>query len=293
MKNSKITFTVSYIAIICMLFHTYAYASSVQLLSGTRVYVETKQELIAKGDRVQQGQIVSAQVWQNVVLGGNLLIAAGTPVIAKVDHVKRRKIAGVKGSMSIGAYETQSVDGQTIQLSGGYNKDGKSRMALSITLGVLFILPILIPGKAAELPAGTVFDAYVDNSWNIEVGGSSDGSSSMRTVDLSYWDTDISAELLYEKLDAQEKPKYFEFEITVPEGAPSKFVIDRINSEPIKPITLKNLSENVEDDELVVNAQVKIKTLIKKFSKGINTIEISSADSAERIATKLIINIEI
>jgi hypothetical protein len=272
-----------------MLFHTHVYAGSVRLPSGTRVYVETKQELIAKGDRVQQGQIVRAQVWRDVVLGGNLLIAAGTPVIAKVDHVKRRKIAGVKGSMSIGAYETESVDGQTIQLSGGYNKDGKSRMALSITLGVLFILPILIPGKAAELPAGTVFDAYVDNSWNIAVGG----SSSVRTVNLSYWETDISAELLYEELDAQEKPKYFEFQITVPEGAPSKFVIDRINSEPIDPITLKNISENIEDDELVVNAQVKIKTLIKKFAKGINTIEISSVDSAERVAAKLIINIEI
>jgi hypothetical protein len=297
MKNSKITFTVSYIAIICMLFQTYAYASSVRLPSGTRIYVETKEELIGKGDRVQQGQNVRAQVWRDVVVGGNLLIAAGTPVIAKVDHIKRRKIAGVKGSMSIGAYETESVDGQAIQLSGGYNKEGKSRMALSITLGVLFILPIFIPGKAAELPAGTVFDAYVDNSWSIAVGGSSDGSSDgssgVRTVDLSYWDTDISAELLYEKLDAQEKPKYFEFEIVVPEGAPKKFEIDRINSEPVNPISLKNVSENVEDDELVVNAQVKIKTLIKKFSKGINTIEISSADSAERIATKLIINIEI
>jgi hypothetical protein len=289
MKNSKIAFVVSYIAIISLLFHTHLYAGSVRLPSGTRVYVETKEELIAKGDRVQQGQSVRAQVWRDVVLGGNLLIAAGTPVIAKVDHVKRRKIAGVKGSMSIGAYETESIDGQTIQLSGGYNKEGKSRMALSITLGVLFILPILIPGKAAELPAGTVFDAYVDNSWDVAVGGSSE----VRTVNLSYLDTDISAELLYEKLDAEEKPKYFEFEIIVPEGAPSKFEIDRINSEPIKPISLKNVSETVEDEELVVNAQVKIKTLMKKFAKGINTIEISSADSADRVAAKLIINIEI
>ena len=64
------------------------------------------------------------------------------PVIAKVDHIKGRQIAGVKGTMTIGAYETESVDGQVIQLSGGYHKEGKSRMALSITLGVLFILPI-------------------------------------------------------------------------------------------------------------------------------------------------------
>jgi hypothetical protein len=289
MKKSKITFAISYIAIIFMLFHSYAYAGSVRLPSGTRVYVETKEELIAKGDRVQQGQNVRAQVWRDVVVGGNLLIAAGTPVIAKVDHVKRRQIAGVKGTMSIGAYETEGVDGQAIQLSGGYNKEGKSRMALSITLGVLFILPILIPGKAAELPTGTVFDAYVDSSWNIEVPN----SSASRKLNLSQFSSGISAELLYDKFETQEKPKYFEFEITVSDYATKKFVIDRINSEVIDPIKLKNISEYFDDADLVINAQVKIKTLLKKFAKGINTIEIANIEGEERVSTKLTIDIEI
>jgi hypothetical protein len=266
-----------------------AFATSVKLPTGTRVYVETKQDLIGKGDQVQQGQSVRAQVWRDVIVNGNVLIAAGTPIVAKVDQYKHRQIAGVKGSMTIGAYETESVDGQVIQLSGGYHKDGKSRMALSITLGVLFILPIFIPGKAAELPSGTIFDAYIDKSWQIELGS----STPTRKIDLSYMDADISAELLYEKFEEQEKPKYFEFQITVPEGASSKFVIDRINSEAIDPIKLKNITENVEDDELIVNTQVKIKTLLKKFAKGINTIEIANTEGDERIATKLIIDIEI
>jgi hypothetical protein len=220
---------------------------------------------------------------------GRILIEAGTPVIAKVDYVKRRQIAGIKGQMKIGAYETESIDGQTIQLSGGYHKEGKSRMALSITLGVLFILPILIPGKAAELPAGTVFDAYVDRNWHIDVGN----TSSARIVNLSFLGSEIEAELLYDKLEEQEKPKYFEFEITVPTDSSREFVIDRINSEEIKPLKLKNISETVEDDEAVVNAQIKIKTLVKKFAKGINSIEISSLGGDERVSTKLIINIEI
>ena len=94
-------------------------------------------------------------------------------------------------------------------------------------------------------------------------------------------------------MDEQEKPKYFEFVITVPVDASREFVIDRINSEDIKPLKLKNLSETVEDDEAVVNAQIKIKTLVKKFAKGINSIEISSVGGDERVSTKLIINIEI
>ena len=273
----------------CLLFQAQVYASSIRLPPDTRVYVETKQDLVAKGDRVQQGQIVRAHVWRDVVVNGRVLITAGTPVIAKVDHVKNRQIAGVKGSMTIGAYETESIDGQAIQLSGGYHKEGKSRMALSITLGVLFILPIFIPGKAAELPSGTVFDAYINRSWQIEVAD----SNSVRKLNLTNMSADISAELLYGRFEAEEKPKYFEFQITVPEGAPTNFVIDRINSEEIKPLKLKIISENIEDDETVVNAEIKIKTLLKKFAKGINTIEIASIDGDERVATKLTIDIEI
>jgi hypothetical protein len=289
MKSSRITRVASHIITACILFQGQVYAGVVRLSPDTRVYVETKEELIAKGDRVTQGQIVRSSVWRDVIADGRVVIEAGTPVIAKVDYVKRRKIAGVKGQMKIGAYETESIDGQTIQLSGGYHKEGKSRMALSITLGVLFILPILIPGKAAELPAGTVFDAYVDRSWQIEVGD----TSSARIVNLSFLGSEIEAELLYDKLEEQEKPKYFEFEITVPTDSSREFVIDRINSEEIKPLKLKNISETVEDDEAVVNAQIKIKTLVKKFAKGINSIEISSSNGDERVSTKLIINIEI
>lgn len=290
MRSLRINRIATFVISFCFIFQGHvAYAASVKLPTGTRVYVETKQELIGKGDRVQQGQSVRAVAWRDVVVNGHVLIAAGTPIIAKVDQYKRRQIAGVKGTMTIGAYETESVDGQAIQLSGGYHKEGKSRMALSITLGVLFILPIFIPGKAAELPAGTIFDAYVDQSWQIDIGD----TSGARKIDLSYMGADISAELLYEKFEAQEKPKYFEFQITVPQDSSNNFVIDRINSEAIDPIKLKNISEVIEDDELIVNAQIKIKTLLKKFAKGINTIEIANIEGDERISTKLTIDIEI
>ena len=290
MKSSITKNIVSFVAAFCILFQVQvAFGAGITLPAYTRVYVETTQDLIGKRGQAEPGQSVNAKVWRDVVVNGHVLIAAGAPIIAKVDSVKHRNIAGVKGTMTVGAYETESVDGQAIQLSGGYHKDGKSRMALSITLGVLFILPIFIPGKAAELPAGTVFDANVDNNWQVEVGA----STGTRKINLSYMDSEISAELLYEKFEEEEKPKYFEFQITVPQGASTDFVIDRINSEEIKPLKLKNISENIEDDEAVVNAQIKIKTLLKKFAKGINTIEIANIEGDERVATKLTIDIEI
>ena len=290
MKPSRTKNIVSFVAAFCVLFQMQvAFAVGIKLPAYTRVYVETTQDLIGKRGQAEPGQSVNAKVWRDVVVNGHVLIAAGAPIIAKVDSVKHRNIAGVKGTMTVGAYETESVDGQAIQLSGGYHKDGKSRMALSITLGVLFILPIFIPGKAAELPAGTVFDANVDNNWQVEVGA----SAGTRKINLSYMDSEISAELLYEKFEEQEKPKYFEFQITVPQDASRSFVIDRINSEAIKPLKLSNVGENFEGVELVINAQIKIKTLLKKFAKGINTIEIANIEGDERVATKLTIDIEI
>ena len=290
MRSSRTRYIASFVTSFCILFQfQVAYASSVKLSTNTRVYVKTTQGLIGKRDQAQEGQSVRAEIWRDVVVNGHTLIAAGAPVVARVDAVKYRNIAGVKGKMTVGAYETESVDGQAIQLSGGYNKDGKSRMAVSITLGVLFILPIFIPGKAAELPAGTVFDANVDRNWDIDVGA----AASVQTIDLSYFGSDIEAELLYDKLESEEKPKYFEFQITVPVDAPRTFVIDRVNSDEIKPLKLKVLSETIEDDEAVINAQIKIKTLIKKFAKGINTIEVTNTGTDERVSTKLTVDIEI
>lgn len=290
MRSSKIRNIASFVASCSLLFQVQvAYAASVKLPASTRVYVSTSEGLIGKRDQAEVDQPVRAKVWRDVVVNGHVLIAAGAPVMARVDSIKYRNIAGVKGKMTVGAYETESVDGQRVQLSGGYLKDGKSRMALSITLGVLFILPIFIPGKAAELPSGTVFDADVDGNWNIDVGG----AASIQTIDLSHFGSDIEAELLYDKLESEEKPKYFEFLITVPVDAKRTFVIDRVNSEEIKPLKLKVVSETLEDDEAAISAQIKIKTLIKKFKKGINTIEITNTGADERISTKLTVDIEI
>jgi hypothetical protein len=58
-------------------------------------------------------------------------------------------------------------------------------------------------------------------------------------------------------------------------------------------LKLKVVSEAIEDDEAVVTAQIKIKTLLKKFAKGINTIEIANITGDERVATKLTIDIEV
>ncbi len=100
-------------------FHIVAFAAEVRLPTNTRVYVETTESLVAKGGKVNKGDSVGSKVWRDVIVNSVVVIAAGTPVIARIDEVSKSRMAGVKGTMSIGAYETESIDGQTIQLSGG------------------------------------------------------------------------------------------------------------------------------------------------------------------------------
>ena len=285
------------ITIAAFQFQNVAFAAEVKLPTNTRVYVETTERLVAKGEKVNKGDTVGSKVWRDVIVNSVVVIAAGTPVVARIDEVSKSRMAGIKGTMSIGAYETESIDGQTIQLSGGYNKEGTSRMAGAIVGGLIFLPLIFIHGSAAEMPAGSVFDAYVDRSWQIDVGD----DPANRVIDLSAYSLDvISAELLYESLTKQEKPKDFEFLVTIIESDPRPvviqritLVIDRINGVPIRPVKLTVVSEVIEDDKVIIVATVRIETLIEKFRKGINTIEISYGEGDHRTATELIINIQI
>ena len=205
--------------------------------------------------------------------------------------LKKRKVAGIKGKMSLRAMETQAVDGQSVQLDGGYNKQGKGRIALAASLAAIVFLPaIFIPGGPAELPEGTVFDAMVATPITI----AAQGRTTTPRIDLSGPDTRLEVTLLYEELENQEKPKWFHFQIIAPKGASDELMIDRINGEEVAPLSMRNLSDNQIDDRKVVVAGVKIKKLTKRFRKGLNTIQVSTTTATgERLSDEILVEIEI
>jgi hypothetical protein len=286
----KINSFVTYLTVFCFLCNSQiTLASTTTLHSDQRIFVKTLEELIAKSDRVQVGQRVRAQVSRDVIVDGKVLIKEGTIVLVKVNSVSQKNFAGIKGKLSLSAIRTESIDGQVIDLDGGYHKEGRSKMALSITLAVIVFLPLIfIRGKSAELPAGTIFDAFTARSYDVVTR-----DQERKRIDLTDFDSVMSAELLYDNLNESKKPKYFEFEITIPEGVERKFIIDKINDQSVKPMNLDIQSERVEDDELVVNVRIKIKLLVKNFAKGFNTIGITNIGESDNPSTSLVVDIEI
>lgn len=258
-------------------------ANFVQTHENTPVYLVTTKEIIAKRKTYDVGDTIPVEVWRDVVVDGYTVIKAGTPATLRVDSIKGRSVVGISGKVSFGAVETTAADGQTVHLGGGYNKKGAGRIALSATLGALVFWPALfIPGGVPRFPEGTVFDAYTDGSYNVEILG-----DQRRVIQLSSG-TRFTAEMDYDKLLATEKPKHFDILLYETEGQP-EFVIDNINGESIEPLELQNLGE--EDGH--VRTSIDIKTLSKKFQRGINRFEVAYVDdSGDRIASEVILEIE-
>jgi hypothetical protein len=268
-----------------------AMAQTKILPEGTRVYLKLDQLVSGKRGEAEAGDIVGCSVWRDVDLQGVVLVKAGTKAICKVESVKHANIAGIKGKLVLAAMDTAAIDGQKLQLTGGYNKEGKSRMALTISLAALVAWPLIfITGKAAELPEGTVIDAYTGPDLPVVIPA---GAAGIQAISLSGLPTVFSAEMILEEfLAPNAKPEFFKIQILKPGALPPKLVIDNVNGKPVEPMPLVVTESKTINGNAQAIATISIKTLSKTFQKGINRFEISYMENGQRFSTEVILNIQ-
>ena len=269
-----------------------SFAEVVTVPPDTKIYVETDEPVIGKKKYTQIGQVVRATVWRDVVVEDRTVIEAGTPVLVRVDTLKGGRIAGRKGKMTLGAYDTTGVDGATIDLGGGYYKEGKGRIALSATLAAVVFLPLIfLKGKSAELPRGTIFDAYTKRRVDVET---EDLERPSRTINLSKLiASQMDVEVLYSELESAEEPEYFSFAIKAPVGNSGEFIIDVVNVAKADDALELEAEKTGTDGEIEHwNGRVKIKKLAKQFKKGINTFEIATSIEGERLSDQVVLDIQ-
>jgi hypothetical protein len=265
-------------------------AVSRELPAGSKVFLTLDEGVTSKRDDAEVGQIVRCRVWRDVDMGGMAFIKAGTPATCKVDKVKRRNMGGFEGKISIAGIDTTAIDGNQVMLSGGYNKEGSGRKAVVWTVGLLLLWPVLfVPGGTAELPPGTIFDTYTASALTI----AADVSTSSRAINLDGLLADYSAEFLLDDFLGEKKPKEFKFKIVKTGAFPAEFRIDQVNDTQIEPISLKLGAASSEGDVTTVVGAVDIKTLAKHFQKGINRIQVAYSDQEQRVATEVLIEIQI
>jgi hypothetical protein len=198
-------------------------------------------------------------------------------------------MGGVEGKISVAGLDTVAVDGQQVMLSGGYNKEGSGRKAVVWTVGLLLLWPVLfVPGGAAELPPGTIFDTYTASVLHL----TADVSTSSRAINLAGVLSDYSAEFMLDEFLNSKKPEAFKIKITKTGTFPSEFTIDNVNDKPIEPIPLKLTEQSTADDTTTAFGEVKVKVLAKHFQKGINRFQVAYKDGQERVSTEVLVEIQ-
>jgi hypothetical protein len=257
-------------------------AETVTIPFGTTVFCELDQQVTTRQKEayaVQTGDIVLAHVWKDVWVDGRRVIAAGTPVYAKVERMKKARMAGQKGFLEIEVLSVSAVDSKDVPLNGGYDRSGKGRMGVTIGLAVALAWPfVFIKGKNVFLEPGTIFDATVLASTEVDV------PDDARPPTEVAGEPGFVVEVSYDELDLEKKIRELPLILQVPEGSLSRASVVAVNGYEISPIQVKVLGEAGENR---YQAVLDFKLLSNHFSRGMNRFEIAMGDQRSEVLLEI------
>ncbi len=115
------------------------------------------------------GERIPAEVAEDVIVDGKVLIKEGSSVKILVTQVQKKKWAGRGGDLSLEMKSVKAVDGKSVPLISATGRGGKNNTASTVTLTVLFGLPgLLRRGEDAYIKEGTEFTAFVEKDTLID-----------------------------------------------------------------------------------------------------------------------------
>lgn len=257
-------------------------AETVTIPFGTTVFCELDQQITTRqkeAHAVQTGDIVRAHVWKDVWVDGHRVIAAGTPVYAKVERMKKARMAGQKGFLEIEVLSASAVDTTAVALDGGYDRSGRGRMGVTIGLAVALAWPfVFIKGKNVFLEPGAIFDSMVSASTRVEVP--EDAPLAIRVEG----EPGLVVEISYAELDLTKKIKQLPLILQVPEGQLSRASVVSVNGNEINPIQVTVQGEAGEGS---YEAVLDFKLLSNHFGRGMNRFEIEMGDHRAEVLLEI------
>lgn len=265
-------------------------ANAPMLPAGSQIYLELEDKVTSAHGDDDVGTIVRCQVWRDVESEGVLFVKGGTPATCRVNKVSHNGMAGGKGKVAIGAVETHTVDGQSVMLAGGYNKEGASHSAVVWTTTILLFWPaIFIHGGNALIPPGTVFDASTVNDQAL---GSYATAGAPKTIDLRGMSDGFAADFMLDDFVAQPKHETMRIKLSKSDQLPARIFVDSVNDKPVDPIPVILKDVAVGNGMATAIAEVPTSALAKHFVKGINRFDLAYKDGVGRKATEVIVNVE-
>lgn len=145
-----------------------ALQETVTMRDGLALVVRNRALVVSKKAIV--GEIIEFEVVRDLVVDGAVVVEAGTTALGHIIEARGEGALGKAGEVIIGIDTTTSVDGQTIVLRGTAGREGDSKAVASIALGaVLCPLFLLKKGGKGDIPTGSEFKVYTENSYEIDV----------------------------------------------------------------------------------------------------------------------------
>lgn len=132
------------------------------LRSGAPVPVVLSEALTTKGKRLKVGQLVQLEVAQDVLLNGQVVIPARSPVEGVLTEVRNKGMWGKSGAIRL-HIRSVSINGVNIRLKG--DMDSRGQTGTAGVVGALVVLPVagfFVTGTSAEMPLNMPGRAFLD-----------------------------------------------------------------------------------------------------------------------------------
>jgi hypothetical protein len=132
------------------------------LRAGAPIPVVLSQALTTKGKNLKVGQRVQLEVAQDVLLNGQVVVPARSPVEGVLTHVRNKGMWGKSGAIQL-QIKSVNINGSNIRLKG--DMDSRGETGTAGVVGAIVALPIagfFVTGTSAEMPLNMPGRAFLD-----------------------------------------------------------------------------------------------------------------------------------
>lgn len=125
---------------------------------GTQVHLVLMDDL--QGKQLQAKQAVHFKVREDLIVGSTVIVKTGAEAIGHIESVSKSGLFGKSGKLVLQFDYVQSILGTKVPLRGGAGVSGGKGGALTWESAMWY-------GPNADLPVGTVINAFVDRDQTI------------------------------------------------------------------------------------------------------------------------------
>lgn len=149
---------------------TAAPANASVLRVGTEVPLKLSEALTTKGKKLKTGYRFHLEVSENVMVGGRVVIPAGTPAFGEVTEVRNKGMWGKSGHINARVLYALP-NGRQIRLTGNFDDKGVTGTAGVVGAAVLIpVAGFFMTGTSANLAVNTPVKAFVDEDVPLSFG---------------------------------------------------------------------------------------------------------------------------